>query len=114
MQPYYLIDSRQVVGNCVMFWRKDNAGYTCDLDDAQIYTEPRSLRETDIPISVDVAQSLVIKHVRIERIRELQASGAIPKPKPPMRATMRCAQCPRFIRRDGWLCPSCQEKGVTV
>jgi len=31
---YYIQDTRSVVGNCALWWRKDDQGYTCDIDDA--------------------------------------------------------------------------------
>ncbi|MCA9676773.1 MAG: hypothetical protein KC464_17195, partial [Myxococcales bacterium] len=31
-------DTRQVVGNCALWWAKDRAGYVCDLRDAGVYT----------------------------------------------------------------------------
>jgi hypothetical protein len=35
---YYLQDTRQKVGNCMLFWCPKDAGYTCQLDDAGRYT----------------------------------------------------------------------------
>lgn len=35
---YYLQDTRQKVGNCMLFWGVKDRGYTCQLDDAGKYT----------------------------------------------------------------------------
>jgi len=34
---YYV--SKGYVGNCLLWWRKGGYGYTCDLSDAEIFTE---------------------------------------------------------------------------
>ena len=36
---YYIQDKRSVVGNCVLWWRKGGAGYTCDVGEAEMFTE---------------------------------------------------------------------------
>lgn len=51
---YYLQDNRSYVGNDLLFWAKDGAGYTTDLNKAEIYSRKSALgqhrcRETDIP-----------------------------------------------------------------
>lgn len=51
---YYLQDSRSFTGNCMMWWRKNGAGYTSDLSDAWQLTEKEAFgrhkaRKTDIP-----------------------------------------------------------------
>lgn len=49
---YYLQDSRNYVGNCMLWWCKDNKGYTTNLDKAKQYSEEEkqlgSPRTTDI------------------------------------------------------------------
>jgi len=84
MSRYYILDSRQVVGNCVMWWRPDGAGYTCDLADAGLYEEgdTRGSRETDVRVPEEVAKACSYTHVRIERLRDaLDALGVqIPAP----------------------------------
>jgi hypothetical protein len=54
-QKYYLQDSRQVVGNYLLFWRIDHKGYTTDIDDAHEFTleEALSHRDTDVPWPVE-------------------------------------------------------------
>ena len=51
MTQYYVQDSRQFVGNCILWWRKENAGYTTDINDAAIFEDadlPRN-RDSDVP-----------------------------------------------------------------
>jgi len=75
---YYILDTRQVVGNCAMWWCPEGKGYTCDLDKAGLY--PKSWhpwRETDVPVHRDVARSLAITHVRLDHLRQ---AGAVPQP----------------------------------
>ena len=76
---HYILDTRQVVGNCCLWWRPDGKGYTCNLDDAGLYPQSRgkTLRDTDVMVHRDVARGLVVAHVRIEH---LQQSGALDRP----------------------------------
>ena len=46
MTEYYLQDTRQYVGNDVLFWR-DGGGYTTDVSKAEIFTEERAFRQHD-------------------------------------------------------------------
>ena len=53
-EQYYLQESETIVGNCMLFWRKDRKGYTTNLDEAHIFTREEAqaqqrCRETDIP-----------------------------------------------------------------
>lgn len=54
MDMFYLQDSRSCVGDRMMFWAKDGAGYTTDLGAAQRFTTSQAMRrnqtrDTDIP-----------------------------------------------------------------
>jgi len=57
-EKYYLQDTRQYVGNCMLFWAKDGgSGYTCHLKDAQEYTKEEAFaqhreRKSDKPWKV--------------------------------------------------------------
>jgi len=71
---YVLVDLRSVVGNCLLFWAEGRSGYTCDLDGAHVFDERGAFRQhecrpdIDWPIPVDVARSLVVRHVRREAV----------------------------------------------
>ena len=68
---YYLSDDRQVVGNCMLWWCPNGAGYTCELGKAGIYTGSEAdHRDTDVPWPVDYVQSRVVVHVRRDRLRD--------------------------------------------
>jgi hypothetical protein len=65
---YYLRDTRQVVGNCILWWRKGNAGYTCSLDDAAVFTKEVAMRMhedrvSDVPYPKDIMDSVAYRHV---------------------------------------------------
>jgi len=68
---FYILDSRDVVGNCASWWRPNSAGYTCNLDEAGIYGEEKlsGLRPTDFPVPVELAKKLVVRHVRMDQLR---------------------------------------------
>jgi hypothetical protein len=59
-KKYYLQDSRQVVGNFLLFWKKDCRGYTTNIEEAHEFTleEALSERDTDVPWPVDEMQAI--------------------------------------------------------
>lgn len=107
-KQYVILDSRQIVGNCAMFWRPDGAGYTCDLNDAGLYEKTKGRRDTDIYVPIEVVRSMAVTHVRVE---PLKRAGYWSKPQPKDTRTQRCEGCSRFVKRGGWLCAKCAEKG---
>jgi len=62
---YYVQDTRQYVGNDMLWWGRGDSGYVTDLDKAEIYTEeevqrfltPNS-RETDVVWPFDYINSM--------------------------------------------------------
>lgn len=71
---FYIQDTRQYVGNCVLWWCPNSGGYTTQIDEAGLYTEEEankicSNRNTDIAWPQDVVEKSIVKHVRIERLR---------------------------------------------
>ena len=74
MTKYYIQDSRQYVGNCLLWWCPNHGGYTTQIDEAGLYTEEEmnkicSNRDTDIAWPQDIVEKSIVKHVRIERLR---------------------------------------------
>ena len=39
IKPFYIQDTRQYVGNCMVWWGKDNCGYVCDIRQARIFAK---------------------------------------------------------------------------
>lgn len=106
-QKYVILDTRQILQNCAMFWRPDGAGYTCDLNEAGSYDGSVQHRDTDILVPIEVARSMAVTHVCVE---PLKRAGFWPKPPVIKRKPQRCERCPRFVKRGGWLCPKCFKK----
>lgn len=67
---YYVEDTRQIVGNCVLWWAKESRGYTCELSEAGLYTREQVLRmrDTDRPWPREIAEAAVVQHVRKDQI----------------------------------------------
>jgi hypothetical protein len=68
-QLFYLRDSRSDVGNSCMFWAKDGAGYTTNLDKAHVYTLEEAQRHfnsrhTDVPLAKELVDELA--RVRVD------------------------------------------------
>ncbi len=80
---FYLQDSRDYVGNDMLFWAKNGQGYTTDLRNAHVYTREQAQakhdsRETDIPwpkayIDAKVRSACDMQYV--DRIEALAESG---------------------------------------
>ncbi len=70
---YYVQDDRTIVGNCVLWWRPEGAGYACDIDDAGIYTGDyvRGLRETDVAWPVAAVAASARRYVDIQILRRV-------------------------------------------
>jgi hypothetical protein len=69
---FFILDTRTPVGNCALWWAKDSRGYTCDLDEAGIYTEAeaRSHRDTDVAVPCEVARKHTVVHCRLDWLRQ--------------------------------------------
>lgn len=65
---YYVQDTRQVVGNCGLWWRAERAGYSCNLDEAGKYTgeEAARMRDTDVAWPIAHVEANVVRHVRVD------------------------------------------------
>lgn len=75
MRLFYIQDTRQVVGNCVLWWGPDRAGYTTELDKAGLYEEDEArsierLRGTDKAWPKDQIDKVAVRHVRGEHLKE--------------------------------------------
>lgn len=77
---YYIQDTRQVVGNCVLWWAKDDNGYTCELSKAGLYTREQALRRcregVDRAFLKSEIDSIAILHVRAEPLHRMASLDA--------------------------------------
>jgi len=72
---YYLQDTRQYVGNCILFWSKGNAGYTCNLDNAAVFTKEEAYRrhknrKSDIPRLKSKMDKIALRHVDMQLLNK--------------------------------------------
>lgn len=72
LEEFYLLDTRGAVGNCASWWCPDGKGYTCELDKAGLYFRDDAIqnRGTDVPVPRSLAETLAIRHVRIDMLRD--------------------------------------------
>lgn len=72
---YYVQDTRQYVGNSVLWWKKDGHGYGCDIREAHVFTsaEANKVCRTDHfkKWEKDSVDSLVSMHIDIQSLRSL-------------------------------------------
>jgi hypothetical protein len=85
MEPlYYLQDSRQTVGNSMLWWRRDGQGYCCDVREAEVYSKKEAyaqhaMRGTDIPWPKPYIDQRVAHHIDFQKCdRELMLAAYAP------------------------------------
>jgi hypothetical protein len=71
---YYLQDTRQYVGNCILFWANPS-GYTCDLDKAAVFSKEEAYaqhrsRKSDKPLLKSKVDKAAVRHVDIQLLRK--------------------------------------------
>lgn len=65
----YYIQNKGYVGNCLLFWRPNRDGYTCDLDEAGKYSKEeaddicRTRPKEDIPHLVSLVDDHAVRHI---------------------------------------------------
>lgn len=67
-EEYYLQDSREYVGNSMLWWAKGCNGYVCDIRNAHVFTKEEALqhyssRDTDIPWPKEYIDSKISNHI---------------------------------------------------
>ena len=117
VNEFYLQDSRSYVGNNVLWWAKNNKGYTTDLSKAEIYPKEQAARmnatrPTDIPWPKSYIDDKVRPAVDMQYLHKNEAfdiGGLVlvtPKKKP--KNVLQCCNCHKFMsERDICLCPHC-------
>jgi len=71
-QLYYILDARQVVGNCALWWCPNGNGYTTQIDEAGLFDEAFVSgmdRDTDHAYPQELVENLIVKHVRLDHLR---------------------------------------------
>ena len=71
---YYVQDDRQYVGNSMLWWRKECAGYVCDIREAHVFpsleaAKKRCSRPTDIPWKKEFIDGIVSHHIDMQHAR---------------------------------------------
>lgn len=73
-KTYFIQDTRQFVGNAVLWWRVDGCGYTTELDEAWEVDEQKARsiersRDTDKAWPADVVRKAARQYVDMQRLR---------------------------------------------
>jgi len=71
---FYIQDSRQYVGNCMLWWGAKSRGYTCNLDLAGKYSRQEAEeicanRESEKMWPVAEIDALASRHVDMQNVR---------------------------------------------
>jgi len=79
-EMYYLQDTRQCVGNCMLFWGKNDNGYTCHLKNAQTYTKEQAfaqhkMRSSDKPWKVSDIQKIASLMVDVQYAHRIEQAA---------------------------------------
>lgn len=117
---YYLQDSRNCVGNDMLFWAKDCKGYTTDLNKAHVFTKNEALeqhqcRETDIPwpkdyIDEKTRPAVDFQYVSVEEA--LRDTGiTLIKPQRPKKERYKCHCCGVFMSEIQYYSAHCKKCG---
>lgn len=118
---YYLQDKRSYVGNDMLWWAKDDKGYTTDLSRAEVYSRDDALaqhqcRESDIPwpksyIDERTRPAVDMQYTNIKEA--LKGTGIkLSKPKKPRKPTYRCDGCGRMMSEYQLYSGSCENCGM--
>lgn len=68
---YFIQDTRQYVGNMMLFWGPNRSGYLCCIDEAGRYQGDQlpGSRETDIAWPVEYIESKSARYCDMQRVR---------------------------------------------
>ncbi len=75
---YYIQDSRNYIGNAMLFWRKESSGYTTNIDEAEIYNKEQAERicrnrKTDIAWEVNYIETKISRCVDMQDVDQNQS-----------------------------------------
>ena len=82
-EMFYVMETRTLVGNCVLWWCADAKGYTCDLDKAGQYTKEQveGMRATDVAVPILMADRAAVTHVRRDHLGQAGLKFLRPTPE---------------------------------
>ncbi len=72
-KKYYIQNG--IVGNCILWWAKDDRGYTCEIEKAEQYTEEEAdkrVRHKEKKWPIDLVQACIIQHVRMDFLTQMK------------------------------------------
>lgn len=73
MGEWYYIENN-VVGNCVLWWAKNDRGYTTEIEKAELYTKEEAekrCRHGEKMWPENMVLASIVKHVRLDHLRQL-------------------------------------------
>lgn len=127
-QLFYIQDSRQYVGNDMLWWCEDGCGYTTNLKNAGLFNRERAIginqnRETDIPWPKEYIDARTRPTVDIQYCKKGEALKGLGivlnKPKKPKRVPHKCGICGAFVSEEDYYglgicvgnpCKNCKDK----
>jgi hypothetical protein len=80
-KKFFIQDTRQKVGNCILLWAHDGCGYTTDLDKAWLVTADWKGRKTDVLWPEETLRALARPRVDFQTLPErvqLVQQGLLP------------------------------------
>jgi hypothetical protein len=104
---FYLQDSRDYVGNDMLFWAVDGNGYVTDMRKAHVYTKAEAVaqhrvRNSDIPWPkeyIDARTRPAVDMQYVKRDEALAGTGIeLIVPKKPRPEVASCGGCGKFIK----------------
>ena len=121
MELYYLQDSRNHVGNDILWWAWNGSGYTTDLRKAHVYTKKEAIeqhkhRESDVPWPKDYIDQRTSPGVDFQCCdikKALKGTGIeLIKPKKYNAPMYNCHGCGRFMTERQIYTEDCNNCGA--
>lgn len=113
---FYLQDSRNYVGNDMLFHAIDGMGYVTDMRKAQVFTKEQAIaahgmRSTDIPwpkAYIDAKTRPAVDMQHVKRDEALAGTGIVlTEPKKYRKPVEHCYRCGGFLSEYKVECPKC-------
>lgn len=99
MNKYYIQDTRQYVGNDILWWAI-GGGYTCNIENAEVFDEDKAFdifknRESDKPWLKEYVDKHITKVVDSQNINFKESKTKLPKIKraKPRVFRINCTHC---------------------